>query len=742
MVVERETDLYLVLLSVHGLIRGTEPELGRDADTGGQVTYVLELTRALARHPRVRQVDLVTRQIFDDRVGPDYAQEIEDLGVPGARLVRIPCGPKRYLRKELLWPHLDELVDRVVRFLRRQGRMPHVVHSHYADAGYVGRELSRFLGIPQVHTGHSLGRDKLQRLIDSGQSFERIERQYRMSYRINAEERVLEHAALVVCSTQQEATSQWGAYQNAYNTRLTVNPPGIDLGRFSPPRRGQGVPAIQAQIDRFLRHPNRPMVLAIARPDPRKNLRRLIEAFGSSPTLRERTNLVIVAGNRDDIADLDEPAQTELTELLLEIDRFDLHGQVALPKHHASDDVPDLYRIAARSHGVFVNPALTEPFGLTLLEAAASGVPIVATNDGGPRDIIANCHNGVLIDALRSDDIAAKITGVLWDRRQWRRYASAGITGVRRHYTWDAHVNRYVREVDTALARLRPRGLPRHRSESARRRLMRLDHLLVCDIDNTLVGDRESLAELLALLEREHHHLGFAVATGRSYELTMEVLEEEGIPRPDILVTSVGTEIHEGPHLDPAVGWAAHLRFGWDRQGTVRALQGVPGLTLQGEEGQRPFKVSYYTDGSAVADGSDGDPAYVGGQLIEEEVRRRLRTAGLRFNAIFSHGQYLDILPVRASKGKAIRYLADKWELPLERVLVAGDSGNDEEMLRGQTLAVVVGNYSEELEPLRGEPRIYFADASFAGGILEGIDYYHFLDRDPPTPEDGAGETT
>jgi sucrose-phosphate synthase len=737
--VARESDLYLVLLSIHGLIRGESPELGRDADTGGQITYALELTRALARHPRVRQVDLVTRQIFDDKVGPDYARHIEDLGVAGARLVRLPFGPRRYLRKELLWPHLDELVDRLVRFLRRERHMPHVVHSHYADAGYVAREVSRFLGIPQVHTGHSLGRSKLQRLIDAGQSFERIERQYRMSHRIHAEERVLEHAAFVVCSTQQEADTQWGAYQNAYNTHLTVNPPGIDLHRFSPPRRGQATPAIRAKIDRFLRQPHRPVILAIARADPRKNLQRLVDAFGGSPTLRERANLAIVAGNRDDIATLDEAAKNELTELLLAVDRYDLHGQVALPKHHAPDDVPHLYRLAARSHGVFVNPALTEPFGLTLLEAAASGLPIVATNDGGPRDIIANCKNGVLTNALDVDDIAAKITGVLADRRQWRRYANAGIAGVRRHYTWEAHVQRYVKEVDAALARLRPRGLPRHRSESARRRLMHLDRLLVCDIDNTLVGDGQALHELLEVLKRERHRLGFAVATGRSYELTLEVLAAERIPRPDILVTSVGTEIHEGPHLDPAVGWAAHLRYGWDRDGIVRALRGVRGLTLQGEEGQRPFKVSYYADGSAVAGDTDGDPAYVGGQLIEQEVSHRLRAAGLRFNAIFSHGQYLDILPVRASKGKAIRYLADKWELPIERVLVAGDSGNDEEMLRGQTLAVVVGNYSEELEPLRGQPRIYFAEAPFAAGILEGIAHYHFL-ADEPRPEGMAEE--
>jgi sucrose-phosphate synthase len=96
------------------------------------------------------------------------------------------------------------------------------------------------------------------------------------------------------------------------------------------------------------------------------------------------------------------------------------------------------------------------------------------------------------------------------------------------------------------------------------------------------------------------------------------------------------------------------------------------------------------------------------------------------------------VLPLRASKGKAIRYLADKWEIPVERILVAGDSGNDEEMLRGATLGVVVGNYSPELEALRGRPRIYFAKAHFAAGILEGMDHYAFLSPEGPNPETGG----
>ena len=98
-----------------------------------------------------------------------------------------------------------------------------------------------------------------------------------------------------------------------------------------------------------------------------------------------------------------------------------------------------------------------------------------------------------------------------------------------------------------------------------------------------------------------------------------------------------------------------------------------------------------------------------------------------RYNLIYSHDRYLDILPYRASKGKAIRYLSYKWEIPRKNFLVCGDSGNDEEMLKGEPRGVIVGNYSHELESLKGQRRIYFAPSSCAGGILEGIDHYRFI---------------
>ena len=97
---ESDNGLFILLISVHGLIRGDELELGRDADTGGQTKYVVELARALGQSTDVAHVDLVTRQIFDAKVSNDYQQPSEQIGNK-AWITRIPCGPRRYLRKEV-----------------------------------------------------------------------------------------------------------------------------------------------------------------------------------------------------------------------------------------------------------------------------------------------------------------------------------------------------------------------------------------------------------------------------------------------------------------------------------------------------------------------------------------------------------------------------------------------------------------------------------------------------------------
>ncbi|MGD1991235.1 MAG: HAD family hydrolase, partial [Chromatiales bacterium] len=110
---------YILLISIHGLIRGHELELGRDADTGGQTKYVVDLARALGERDDVDRVDLVTRRVTDPSISDDYAEPLESLSGK-ANIVRIDAGPEAYIPKEQLWDHLDSLTDNLVNWLNEQ----------------------------------------------------------------------------------------------------------------------------------------------------------------------------------------------------------------------------------------------------------------------------------------------------------------------------------------------------------------------------------------------------------------------------------------------------------------------------------------------------------------------------------------------------------------------------------------------------------------------------------------------
>jgi sucrose-phosphate synthase len=702
--------LYIALISVHGLIKGQNLELGRDADTGGQIKYVVELARALSHLPGVAAVDLFTRLVTAPKLDADYAQEIESLG-NGARIVRIVAGsPEEYMSKEALWDYLDSFVDNMLVFIRNSHQVPDIIHSHYADAGYVGSRLAHFLNVPLIHTGHSLGRVKRRRLLATGISSDEIDRRYNMLRRIEAEEITLTSADRVITSTQQEIEEQYELYDCYQPNRMRVIPPGTDLELFYPPKGDEWQTPIGEVISRFLNEPNKPLILALSRPDTRKNIGALVDAYGSSARLQELANLLIIAGNRDDISDMDEGAQEVLTNLFLAIDRYDLYGRVAYPKHHKADEVPYIYRLAALSGGVFVNPALTEPFGLTLLEAAASGLPIVATEDGGPRGIISNCDNGILIDPLDGDTIVAALLNLLENPKEWQRRAENGLCNVQKHYSWKAHANSYLSTIRPLVDKtevVEPTPL-------TRRPILHHDRIIVTDLDQSLLGNPADLPRFLEVLRENRKYTTFGIATGRRLDTALKALRQYHIPEPDVLITSGGTAIYYNPDLTADIWWSQHIDRRWTPQEVRRVLSDLPGLELQPKLQQSRFKISYFYH-------SELAPSI-------EEINSLLYQEDLAVNVILSFGQYLDILPIRASKGQALRYVADRWGIPLEQILVAGGSGADEDMMRGNTLAVVVANrHHEELSHLVNSDRIYYAKQAHALGILEAIEHFDFF---------------
>ncbi|MGE4319712.1 MAG: HAD-IIB family hydrolase [Deferribacterales bacterium] len=705
------TGTYIALISVHGLIRGENLELGRDADTGGQTTYVVELAKALGRHPDVGRVDLFTRLVKDRDVSEDYSRETEQIA-DKVNIVRIRCGPEKYIRKEALWNYLDSFNDNMLRYFRKNKKLPDVIHSHYADAGYCGSVLSNLLGVPHIFTGHSLGREKLRKLMEKGQAYESINKRYRIRKRIEAEELALDTALFVVASTQQEISTQYSCYENYREKLMTVIPPGVDIARFSPPkfRRDAYRNPTFSMLSRFLTNPLKPFIFAMSRADERKNILSLIKAYGESERLQNMANLVIVAGGRDDIAAMDKSTAGVLNKILLAVDRYDLYGKAAYPKSHTSDEVPEFYRLCASMGGVFVNPALTEPFGLTLIEAAASGVPIAATADGGPIDIIKNCKNGILINPLDTADIENALFTILSDRDRYEKMSKNGIRNVRQKYTWDGHVKTYMKNISQLMKK---RTVMNFYARS-RVKLPTYEKLIITDIDNTLLGDEASLKRLLKTLEENKGRIGFGVATGRRLDSAVEALKEWDVPFPDFFITAVGSEIYYNKgEMKPDEGWRKHLNYFWNPDTVRELMKDIEGVEIQESVKQREFKVSYYYDKKCPK---------------PSVLRKMFRQNGLRVKIFMSHGQYLDILPLRASKGLAVRYLSMKWGIEPENILVAGDSGNDEDMLKGNNKSVVVGNYSTELERLRGREDIYFAGAEYSEGILEGIKHFNFVE--------------
>ncbi|KAG6428161.1 hypothetical protein SASPL_112410 [Salvia splendens] len=510
----KEKKLYIVLISLHGLIRGDNMELGRDSDTGGQIKYVVELARALAKMPGVYRVDLFTRQVLSSEVDWSYSEPTEMLSAgpedanlgesSGAYIVRIPFGTRdKYLRKELLWPHVPEFVDGALAHILNMSKAlgdqigggqpvwPYVIHGHYADAGDSAALLSGALNVPMVLTGHSLGRNKLEQLLKQGrQSKEDINSTYRIMRRIEAEELSLDAAELVITSTKQEIEEQWGLYDGfdvrlekvlrarmrrgvnchgRFMPRMAVIPPGMDFSNVVVQEdiaEGDGdiaaltneasspkaVPLIWTEVMRFLTNPHKPMILALSRPDPKKNITTLVKAFGECKPLRELANLTLIMGNRDDIDEMSGGNSSVLITVLKLIDKYDLYGQVAFPKHHKQSDVPEIYRLAGKTKGVFINPAFIEPFGLTLIEAAAHGLPMVATKNGGPVDIHQALHNGLLVDPHDQDAIADALLKLVAEKNLWHECRKNGLKNIHL-FSWPEHCRTYLTRV--AACRMR-----------------------------------------------------------------------------------------------------------------------------------------------------------------------------------------------------------------------------------------------------------------------------------------------
>jgi sucrose synthase len=107
-----------------------------------------------------------------------------------------------------------------------------------------------------------------------------------------------------------------------------------------------------------------------------------------------------------------------------------------------------MYRFIADKRGIFVQPALFEAFGLTVIEAMSSGLPTFATRYGGPLEIIEHGVSGFHIDPNRGNQASAQMLDFFRrssaDEAYWQQFSQAAIARIEARYTWKLYARRLL----------------------------------------------------------------------------------------------------------------------------------------------------------------------------------------------------------------------------------------------------------------------------------------------------------
>ncbi len=430
-------------------------------DFGGQLVYVKSV--ALAMGKEGHRVDILTRQIID----PEWPEFSERFGeypdAPNVRIVRLPAGPDEFLRKELLWPYLVEnWVPNLLDFYADEGGLPDAFTAHYGDGGLCGVLLEDETGTPFTFTGHSLGAQKMDKLNVTRDNLKEMDDHFHFARRIVAERLSMNRSAVNVTSTEQERFEQYShrAYRGAVNVdddrRFEVIAPGVNLDIFGADARSDDEEAIRERVKQRLRRDieegrrGLPGIVASSRLDPKKNHVGLVRAFAQSEELQEQANLIFITGALDDpLRDDSEAGSTEqevLADILEVVETNDLWGKMSAFGLQGQLALAATYRFLAERGSVFALTAHYEPFGLAPLEAAAAGLPVVVTQNGGPSESLreGETEYGVLVDPADVEDIARGLERLLGDEEVWGRFAQRGRQRVLDRYTWERTADNYL----------------------------------------------------------------------------------------------------------------------------------------------------------------------------------------------------------------------------------------------------------------------------------------------------------
>ena len=488
----------VVLVSIHGWF-GQEGVLGRP-DTGGQVVYVLDQARSIEKQLQtdlelagLSMLEVQPKVIILSRLIPNAEdtrcnERLEKVhGTSNAWILRVPFREfnpnvtKNWISRFEIWPYLETFsVDAERELLAELQNVPDLIVGNYTDGNLVAFLLARRLKVTQCNIAHALEKSKY---LFSNLYWQEQENDYHFSMQFTADLIAMNAANFIVSSTYQEiagtpeSIGQYESYScfsmpNLYHVvsgidllspKFNVVPPGVNESVYFPYSRNDA----RSDIDRqrleellFLKEdagcifgtlddPEKRPLFSMARLDRIKNLTGLAECFGQSPELQEHCNLILVAGKIHAAESTDNEEVREIEKLYQIIEQYQLHGKIRwLGVRLSKVDSGEVYRVIADRRGVFVQPALFEAFGLTILEAMISGLPTFGTRFGGPLEIIQDRVNGFYINPTHLEETASKliefVDGCDRNPNAWVEISERAMDRVYSNYTWKIHTTRLL----------------------------------------------------------------------------------------------------------------------------------------------------------------------------------------------------------------------------------------------------------------------------------------------------------
>lgn len=488
----------IVLVSPHGWF-GQEGVLGRP-DTGGQVVYVLDQAKSLETQLQedvrlagleglnVQPKVIILSRLIPNNDGTLCNQRLEKVhGTENAWILRVPLREfnpnmtQNWISRFEFWPYLETYAIDAEKELRAefQGR-PDLIVGNYSDGNLVAFLLARRMKVTQCNIAHALEKSKY---LFSNLYWNDLEDKYHFSLQFTADLIAMNAANFVISSTYQEivgtpdSVGQYESYKcftmpdlyhvvngiELFSPKFNVVPPGVNENYYFPYTRNEDrVESDRHRINEMLftlddpsqifgklDDPDKRPIFSMARLDRIKNLTGLAECFGKNQELQEHCNLILVAGKLRVEESGDNEERDEIVKLYQIIDQYNLHGKIRwLGVRLSKTDSGEIYRVIADHQGIFVQPALFEAFGLTILEAMISGIPTFATQFGGPLEIIQDKVNGFYINPTNLEETAVKIldfvTKCEHNPNYWQSISQQSIERVYSTYTWRIHTTKLL----------------------------------------------------------------------------------------------------------------------------------------------------------------------------------------------------------------------------------------------------------------------------------------------------------